>query len=158
MLDTTRDQTGPLVKQLSFFLRNRVGALLGVVRLLEEHNIHICAISILDSADHAVIRMVVDRPALALKLLQDRSLTVFESELVGVELPSQGKIGIRKILSALLLAEVNVQYVYSLLVLANRRPVLALHVDDIPTAIRVLRNHGLTVVGQDEISWDEDAL
>lgn len=156
MLEVARDQTGPLVKQLSFFLRNRVGALLGVVRQLEESNIHICAISILDSADHAVIRLVVDRPSLALHVLQKKALAIFETELVGVEIPVGGKIGIRKILAALLLAEVNVQYVYSLIVQADHRPVLALHVDDIPTAILVLRNHGLTVIGQDEISWDYD--
>jgi hypothetical protein len=157
MIDVARDQTGPLIKQLSFFLQNRVGALLQVVRRLEGDNIHICAISILDSADHAVIRMVVDRPSLALKSLRDDGLTVFETELIGVELPTHEKIGIRKILSALLLAEVNVHYVYALLVQADRRPVLALHVDDIPTAIRVLRNHGLTVIGQDEISWGDGA-
>ncbi len=157
MLEIAHDQTGPLIKQLSFFLRNRIGELLGVVRRLEEKNIHICAISILDSADHAVIRMVVDRPSLALKSLSDQGLAVFQTELLGVEVPPQGKMGIRKILSALLLAEVNVHYVYSLIVQADHRPVLALHVEDIPTAIRVLRNHGLTVIGQDEISWDYDS-
>ena len=160
MLEVAKDQSGPLIKQLSFFLKNRVGALLGVVRRLEESNVHICALSILDSADHAVIRMVVDRPSLALRALQDQGLTVFETELLGVEVSQHGKIGIRKILSALLMAEINVHYVYSFIVHAHEdhRPVFALHVDDIPTSVRVLRNHGLTIVGQDEISWDYDNI
>jgi hypothetical protein len=156
MIDTARDQSSPRIKQLSFFLPNRVGALLSVVRRLESNNIHICAISILDSADHAVIRLVVDRPSLALKALHDEGIQVFEVELLGVELPQQLKVGIRKILAALLLAEVNVRYVYSLIAHADHRPVLALNVDDIPSAIKVLRNHGLTLIGQEEINWDYD--
>ena len=162
MLEVAKDQSGPLIKQVSFFLKNRIGALLGVVRRLEENNVHICALSILDSADHAVIRMVVDRPSLALETLKEQGLTVFETELLGVEVsqPQHGKTGIRKILSALLLAEINVHYVYSLIAHAHEdhRPVFALHVDDVPTSVQVLRNHGLTIVGQDEISWDYDSV
>ena len=91
MLETARETTGPRVRQISFFLQNRVGALLGVARKLEELNIHICAVSIQDSADHAVIRMVVDRPSLAKEALVERGLNVFENELVAVELPVEDR-------------------------------------------------------------------
>ena len=157
MLETANDQTGPRIKQISFFLRNRVGSLLSVVRELETANIGVCAVNILDSADHAVIRMVVDRPAVALTILKEAGHAVFESDVLGVELPARERFGVKKLLSALLLAEVNVHYVYSLIPQCEQRPVLALHVDDIPTAITVLRNHGLTLVGQDEISLDFDS-
>ena len=156
MIETARDLTGPRIKQLSFFVQSRVGTLLRVVRKLEDRNIRICAISILDSADYAVIRLVTDRPAEALDALHDDGHAAFETELLGVELPREGQVGIRKILSALLLAEVNVHYVYSLIVQSHHRPVLALHVDDIPTSIQVFKRHGLNLIGQDEISWDED--
>src|SRR5262245_66282604 len=86
MLETAREATGPRVRQISFFLQNRVGALLGVARKLEELNIHICAVSIQDSADHAVIRMVVDRPSLAKGALVGRGLNVFENKVVAGEL------------------------------------------------------------------------
>ncbi len=93
MIETARDTTGPLIKQISFFLENRVGALLSVVRKLEEENIHICAISIVDAADHAVIRMVVNRPSLAVHALHKGGIQVFHTELLGVELPSRGGSG-----------------------------------------------------------------
>ncbi len=155
MLEVSKDSTGPQIQQLSFFVENRVGALLGLARKLEELNIHICAISILDSADHAVVRMVVDRPSLAKETLQGKGLNVFETELVGVELPIERGIGLPRILAALLMAEVNIHYVYSLIVRSNGHPVAAFHVDDIGTATHVLKQQGLELVGQDQIVWGE---
>jgi hypothetical protein len=125
MLETARETTGPRVRQISFFLQNRVGALLGVARKLEELNIHICAVSIQDSADHAVIRMVVDRPSLAKEALVERGLNVFENELVAVELPVEKGIGLPRILS-----------------------------DTMDTASQVLKQQGLVLVGQDQIAWE----
>ena len=157
MLEVTRDQSSPRIIQLSLFLPNRPGALLGVARKLEEDNIHICAISILDAADHAVIRLVVDRPSLAKKALVQSGFTVFEAEVLGVELPTEKGIGPRQVLAAILLAEVNIHYIYSLIVQCNNHPVLVLHIDDVDvsTVITVLKNHGLALVGQDEIYWED---
>ena len=156
MLELTRDQTGPHIKQLSFFLPNRLGALLRATRGLESNNVKICSVSILDAADHAVVRMVVDRPSMALKALRDEGYNVFETELLGVTLPVEKGIGIRKVLSALLLAEVNIHYVYSLMVQAGAHPVLALHVDDMRAAEKVLRDQGLELIGQDELSAPDE--
>src|SRR5215510_10302848 len=142
MPEVTRDQTGPQIKQLSFFLPNRLGALLRSTRCLETHHVRICAVSILDAADHAVVRMVVDRPALAKEALEAEGHSVFETELLGVALPVEKGMEIRMILSALLLAEVNIHYIYSLMVQANGRPVVALHVDDLRAAGKVLRAQG----------------
>jgi len=153
MLETARDTAAPRVRQLSFFLPNRVGALLGVARKLEELNVHICAISILDSADHAVIRMIVDRPSLAKEALMERGLNVFETELVAVELPIERGIGLPRILAALLMAEVNVHYIYSLIVQSNSHSVVAFHVDSTETAGQVLKQQGLILVSQDQIAW-----
>jgi hypothetical protein len=156
MTEVTRDQTGPHIKQLSFFLPNRLGALLRATRGLEADNIKICSVSILDAADHAVVRMVVDRPALAMKALQDEGYNVFETEVLGVALPLEKGIGIQRVLSALLIAEVNIHYVYSLMVQSGSHPVLALHVDDMRAAEKVLRDQGLELVGQDELSPPEE--
>lgn len=156
LFETARDQTGPHIIQLSLFLRNRVGALMQVLRTFETHNIHLCAISILDSADHAVVRVVVDRPDMASAALREMGHEVFESELLGVEIPTGTDFSPKRILAALLMAELNVHYMYSLIVRTNNHPVLVLHVDDIPTATQVLQNHGLNLVGQDEVMPEED--
>jgi len=155
MAEIAEDQTAPHILQLSFFLPNRLGALLRATRALEPDNIHVCAISILDAADHAVVRMVVDRPSLAKQALTSEGYNVFESELLGVALPLTKGGGIKSVLSALLMAEVNIDYVYSLMVHSNSHPVLALHVDDLRAAERVLKAQGLELVGQDQLEWPE---
>lgn len=147
-------ESDPRIRQLSFFfLQNRIGALLGVTRRFDELNIHICAISILDAADHAVIRMVVDRPSLAKEALLEKGINVFETELVAVEVPVERGIGLPRILTALLMAEVNVLYLYSLIVSSNGRPVIAFSVDSKEAATTVLQGQGLVLVGQDGIVW-----
>jgi hypothetical protein len=153
MLEANKDTKSPRIRQLSFFLPNRVGALLGVARRLEELHVHICAISILDSADHAVVRMVVDRPALAKEALLEKGLNVFETDLIAVEVPLEKGMGLPGVLTALLRAEINVQYTYALIVQSKGHPVIAFQVDSAETAAQVLRQQGLVLIGQDQVTW-----
>ncbi len=144
------------VKQLSFFIPNRLGALQRILAKLDEQPVRICAISILDAADHAVVRLIVNRPAPAMTALIEQGVPVFESELLGVALrPDRPEIGIRRVLAALLAAEVKVEYVYALIVRVAGRPIVALHVDDPELAGKVLTDLGLGLVGQDELAWDD---
>lgn len=154
MTDTARGTVGPKIVQLSVFLENRVGLLLKLVKQLEERGVHICAISIIDTADAAVVRMVVDNVAAAKKAFQERGLTAYEADLVGVEVPIDSGIGVASILGTLLRAEINVHYVYSLITRPNGHPVLAIHVEDRETAVKVLQNHQISLIDQDEIVWE----
>jgi hypothetical protein len=142
----------PTIKQLSIFLPNRVGALLAVTRCLDAFALRICALQIMDAADHAVVRLVVDRPGLAQEALLTEGYAVVESDLVGVALPDTGSDGIRRVLQALLLAELNVHYVYPLITGAMTQPILAVHVEDIESAVAVLSDKGLDIIGQDELA------
>ena len=151
MFDTTQDQGTPRITQLSIFLENRLGALLGLTRVLEAQQVNICALSITDAADHAVIRMVVDRPSLACASLQAEGYHIFESEVLGVALPAARVGGFRKVLSALARAELNVHYVYAVVTQGPAGAVLALHVEDMERAGRVLAESGLTLVAQDQL-------
>jgi len=151
MFETTNDQGSPRITQLSIFLENRLGALLGVTRVLEAQQVNICAVSITDAADHAVIRMVVDRPSLASASLQAEGYHILESEILGVALPAARVGGFRKVLAALARAELNVHYVYAIVTQGPAGAVLALHVEDMERAGRVLAESGLTLVAQDQL-------
>src|SRR5438094_7640989 len=59
---TTEKIEGPRVKQFSIFLKNKVGALLDVVKMLKEHSVLVLALSVQDSADAAIVRIVVSDP------------------------------------------------------------------------------------------------
>ncbi len=141
----------PRINQLSIYLPNRVGSLLAVTRCLDAFGIQIRALSILDSADHAVVRLVVDRPGFAADTLRTEGYAVFETDLLGVTMPDADSEGIRKILSALLMAELNVHYVYSLLARELALPILAIHVEDFDAASEVLRQQGLELIGQADL-------
>lgn len=154
-MEAPKEQAPRYIKQLSFFVKNRLGALQEVVSKLEEKNVQICAVSILEAADHAVIRMVVNRPSVARLALEQAGYSAFETALLGVLLPPDPRYGIGKVLASLLIAEVNVGYVYSLIVQVRGRPTLALNVDDLEWAGRVLREAGFDLVGQEEIGWEE---
>jgi hypothetical protein len=153
-METARGTVGPKIVQLSVFLENRVGLLLKLAKQLETRNVHICAISIIDTADVAVVRMVVDNVGGAKKAFEERGLTCYESDLVGVALPIEAGIGVASVLGTLLRAEINVHYVYSLITRVNGHPVIALHLDDRETAVKILQNHGLELIDQNDIRWE----
>ena len=156
MTESTRSRVAPRIKQLSCFLENRVGALQRLVSMLDEKGVHVCAISILDAADHAVVRLVVDRPGVAMEVMNRAGYSVFETELLGVTFPPGQDVGIRKVLGSLLRAELNVKYIYSLIVQHIDRPILAVNVEDLEEAGRVLERAGFPLVHQDEIGVEGD--
>lgn len=139
------------IYQLSVFLENRVGLLLQLSKLLEFNDVTICALSIIDTADSAIVRMVVNDPAKAKTALREKGLTAYETPLIGVEVPLERGIGITSVLGILLRAEINIHYVYSLITQHNRHSVLALHVDQPDLAARILSRHDLDIVGQDDL-------
>lgn len=148
---TTEALRPPLVKQFSVFLENKVGALLDLTRTLGEANVHICGLSVVDTADSAVVRMVVDDPDQCREALHKARVPVNESSLVVVELP-RGPEKLDIVLQHLVAAEVNVQYTYSLMVRPRDKALLALHCEDSEYARDVLTKAGFAVISQKDIS------
>src|SRR2546426_797160 len=141
----------PLVKQFSVFLENKVGALLDLTRTLSEANVHICGLSVVDTADASVIRIVVDDPERCREALHKAQLPTNESTLIVVELP-RGPEKLDSVLRQLVTAEVNIQYTYSLMVRPRDKALLALHCEDSEYARDVLAKAGFAVMSQKEIS------
>lgn len=148
---TTEGLRPPLVKQFSVFLENKVGALLNLTRTLSEANVHICGLSVVDTADSSVVRMVVDDPDHCRELLHTAQIPFGESSLVVAELP-RGPEKLDSVLQHLVAAEVNVQYTYSLMVRPRDKALLALHCEDSEYAREVLTKAGVAVMGQKDIS------
>lgn len=149
MAEVTEAQLSHRILQLSIFLPHQIGALLRLTRLLEAQNINVLALSILDSADHAVVRMVVDRPTLAAATIAEAGYGYVESELLGVALPRAS--GVRQLLKALLMAELNILYLYSVIESNGGLPVMAVHLDDLSSGARVLTERGFRLINHDEL-------
>ncbi len=101
----------PQVRQFSVFLQNKVGALLEVIKLLNEHNIVALALSIQDSSESSIGRMIVSDPERVTDLFHKHDIPFSECEVLVVELP-EGAADLTKVLSALLMAEVNIIFSY----------------------------------------------
>jgi hypothetical protein len=146
---TARGRDWPSVRQFNVFLENRLGALMDLVRRFETTDIHIVSLTVIDSADCAIIRIVLSDPERALEIFRLANLPVSESDLLVVRLP-EGPQPLLKILKALLGAEINVHYAYPLLVGPDGHAALALHVDDHETAVHTLSSKGFTLFTEND--------
>jgi hypothetical protein len=155
-MDTPELQTakGPLedgVTQFSVFLENKVGRLLDVVKLFSQAQVHVVALSILDTADAAIVRLVSDDPDKSRALFQEHGFAFTEVSLVVVELSSSAA-DLKSVLSALLQAECNIHSAYSLLTRPRGKAALALHVEDSDVASSVLQASQFKLLTQRDIS------
>jgi hypothetical protein len=149
--ETARGRDWPSVRQFNIFVENRVGGLLNVVRRFETTDIHIVSLTVVDSADCAIIRLVLSDPERAYEIIQQAKLAFTESDLLVVELP-EGTQPLLRICKALLSAEVNIYYAYPLLVGPGGRPAVAIRVEDIEAATRTLTGGGFTLLTEGDLT------
>ena len=142
---------GPLVKQFSVFLPNKVGAMLDIVKVLNAHQTHIVAMSVSESTDSAIARIVVSDPERVEKLFRQNNVAFGVCEVVVVEM-REVATQLVKLLAALFMAEVNVHFTYPLLTRPRGFAALALHVDDTECASSVLMGEGFKILSQSDIS------
>ncbi len=149
--ETTSKIDGPLVRQFSIFLPNKVGAMLEIVKLLNAHHVDVVALSISESTDSAIARIIVSDPDRVENLFGEHDIAFGVCEMVVVELKEvSGQLA--KLLAALLMAEVNVHFSYPLLTRPRGFAALALHVDDTDCASAVVLGEGFRILSQTDIS------
>jgi hypothetical protein len=149
--ETTSKLDAPLVKQFSVFLPNKVGAMLDVVKLLNAHHTHIVALSVSESTDSAIARIIVSDPEQVQDLFKQNNVAFGVCEVVVVEM-REVATQLSKLLAALLMAEVNVHFTYPLLTRPRGYAAIALHVDDTECASSVLLGEGFKLLSQSDIS------
>lgn len=150
-LSTARGRDWPSVRQFNVFVANRVGALVNVFRVFENTDVRVLSISIVDTADCAIIRMVLSDPERAVEIFERAGLMYTESDLLVVQLPD-GKQPMLRICKALLAGEVNLHYAYPLLVGPHGVPSLALYVENHELAVQTLMSQGFTVFTENDLN------
>ncbi|PYL06828.1 MAG: acetolactate synthase [Verrucomicrobia bacterium] len=148
---TTSKMEGPLVKQFSVFLPNKVGAMLEIVKMLSAQHTHVVALSVSESTDSAIARIIASDPERVEKLFRERNVPFGVSEVVVVEM-REVATQLMKLLASLVMAEVNVHFAYPLLIRPRGFAAIALHVDDTECASSVLTGEGFKMLSQDDIS------
>ena len=150
-LATARGRDWPSVRQFNVFVENRLGGLMNVVRRFETSDNRIISLTVVDSADCAIIRIVLSDPERALEVFRQAGLPITESDLLVVQLPS-GPQPLLQICKALLTAELNIHYAYPLLVGPQGAPALALRVEDIEAAAQTLQRDGFVLFTEGDFS------
>jgi hypothetical protein len=149
---TARGRDWPSVRQFNVFLANRIGALMNLVRRFESTDVRIVSLTVVESADCAIIRMVLSDPERALEIFEQAKVPYTESDLLVVKLPN-GTQPLVQICKALLSAEINIHYAYPILMGLgpDGSAALALHVDDHETGVNVLQSKGFTVFTEGDL-------
>jgi len=147
---TSQGYSPPSVRQFSVFLENKPGRLLDLVRLFDEApNVHLCAFSVVESADHAVVRLVANNADAARNLLREHSMAYSESDLLIVELCNDHTLS--SMCLYLLAAELNIRFAYPLMLRPNGTPTIALAADDQVLAGQILRKKEFHLLGEADL-------
>ena len=146
---TARGRDWPSVRQFNVFLENRLGALLNVVRRFETTDIRIVSLTIVDSANCAIIRIVLNDPERGYEILKQAGLPFTESDLLVVQLPDS-QHPLLEICNAFLKVEINIHYAYPLLVGSTGNAALAIHVETLETAQQTLQSAGFTLLSEND--------
>ncbi len=125
------------VDQISVFLENKPGALTEVTRILGEAGVNIRALSLADTKDFGILRLIVNDNEKAKAVLGAKGFTVRKTEVVAVEVPDRpgGLADILKILSE---AGVNVEYLYAFVQQSGSNAIIIFRFDETDRAISVL--------------------
>jgi hypothetical protein len=138
------------VKQFSVFAENRVGRLYDLTSLLKQNNVHIMAVTVLDTTDSSIIRVIVDDPDKARELMVSNDFPYGECNVLAVEIGDESELSI--ILAALLEAEINIHYIYSFIRRPGDRTGLVINAEDPDIAAQALGTRGYKVLQQNDIS------
>lgn len=150
----TAEGTGfepPRVRQFTIFLENKVGRLQNLIRSMERGVGKIAAISIEESGDSALVRMICAHAEFGRELLRTSGLGFGETELLAVELPKRTRQPMLALTSALLAAEINIHYAYPFITRPRGGAVIALYVDDAVIAAQLLIKKGFTLICQSDL-------
>jgi hypothetical protein len=139
-----------LVEQLSVFIENRSGRLEAATRTLAEEDINILALSLADTADFGILRLIVNDPGAGHRALKDGGFTVVANDVLAVEVEDRPG-GLHRILEALGKDNVNVEYMYAFSSVKTKRAALIFRFEDPDAAIESLNNAGFSVMNKVDV-------
>ena len=139
------------VEQISIFIENKTGRLAEVSGVLGDAGINIRALSLADTSDFGILRLIVDKTDEARTVLKEQGFTVSKTEVIAVEVPDRPK-GLHSILAILDECGVNVEYMYAFVERSGDNAVIIFRFDDIDEAISVLQKNNVKIIAGKYIS------
>ncbi len=133
------------VEQISVFIENKSGRLAEIARILGEAGINIRALSLADTSDFGILRLIVNDRERAKTVLKENGFTVSKTEVVAVEVPDKPG-GLYLILKKLESEAINVEYMYAFVERCEENAVIIFRFDETDKAIKSLLDGGFNVL------------
>ena len=138
------------VKQISVFVENKHGRLAEITGLLTDHGIDIRALSIADTTDYGILRLIVDKPDEAKKALQDEGFTVSLTNVIAVAIDDTPG-ALAKVVKVLCDRDIGIEYVYAFLNPNHGSACVILRVEDNESACKVLCESGIRLMSDEDV-------
>ena len=136
------------IKQLSVFLEDRSGRLTELTRILAENDVNITVLSVAETADYGIVRMVVGRPELAKKVLEEAGFSIGLTDVVCVNIPDKPG-SLYRILQILTEEKINIDYMYAF---SNNDVALAvIRATDMQQVTEVLQNNRMRLLSTSDL-------
>ena len=133
------------VEQISIFIENKSGRLAEITRILGDAGINIRALSLADTTDFGILRLIVNDVESAKAVLKEQGFTVNKTEVIAVEVPDRPG-GLSTILQTLDAAQINVEYMYAFVERCGGNAVIIFRFDEIDKAIATLKSKGINIL------------
>ncbi len=139
-----------MIKQLSIFVENKAGRLAEITALLAKAGVDIRALSVADTTNFGILRLIVDKPTAAEQVLRDAGLTVSLTDVIAVGIPDQPG-GFASAMKALAEESIDIEYMYAFISRDEGRACVILRVENDQAAIAALSSRGIELLGEDRV-------
>ncbi|MBI5681427.1 MAG: ACT domain-containing protein [Methanobacterium sp.] len=138
------------LKQISIFLENKKGRLWKALSIIKDAGINIRALSIADTSEFGILRIIVPEPQKAKAALEKGNFVVKMNDVIAVEVPDEpgGLDGILEILNK---GDINVEYIYAFVEKKGEKAIVVLRTEDVDAGIMVLSKGGATMLSSEEV-------
>lgn len=139
-----------LIKQISIFVENKPGRLCAVTKLLSENDIDIRALSVADTKDFGILRLIVNKPDKACEVLKAADCTVSLTNVIAIGIHDKPG-GLADAMDCLYAANISVEYMYAFISKSEDQAYVILRVENNDKAVEALKEGNFTILKADEV-------
>jgi len=132
-----------MIKQISIFLPNHPGVLVDLTKLLTDHSINLRALTISETTDYGILKIIVDKTSECIQILERESYLTAVTEVIAIEIPDKPG-SLHEVIKLLGENEINIDYLYSTIV--KNGAIIILRVSDNKKVIELLKSRGIRVL------------
>lgn len=138
------------VEQIAVFLENKSGRLAEITAILAQNSINVRALSVADTTDFGILRLIVDNVGTAEKVLRANGFTVGKTAVIAVAVPDKTG-GLATVLKSIEKQKLNVEYMYAFVNKTGENAVLIFRFDEMARAVESLQHAGFTLLKGEEL-------